>query len=113
MMPQKPNQTSVSYGDVMSASDEVEKAHHCQIHFRWHMNNQSGGRWVWSLRIVAMWRGAGSKIVHERGISKEWPNVDHRTPASCMLALVYEMDYKLTAEAEDADRSKHGQLRFA
>lgn len=112
-MPQKPNQSSVSYGDVMAAADEVERAHHCHIHFRWHMHNRKGDNWRWSLRIVALWLRTGSKVEYERGISVPWPNNDHRTPASCMLALVYQMDYKLTEEEEEAEEAQRGQHRFA
>lgn len=99
--------------DVMRAADEVEKAHHCYIGFEWFMNNKSGQDWRWSLRIVAKWKGKGSEITHERGRSCAWPNVDHKTPASCMLALVYELDYALTEEEEKMTEAQLGQLRFA
>lgn len=112
-MPQKPNQASVSYGDVMTAADEVERAHHCRIHFQWFMHNKKGERWTWSLRIIALWPGVGKGITCERGITVPWPNVDHRTPASCMLALVYQMDYKLTEEEDTSKEASEGQLRFA
>lgn len=111
-MPNQPNSAQVSYMDVMKAADEVERAHGCHIHFQWFCNNHSGGDWKWSLRIVALWKGAGSTITHERGKFKPWPNVDHKTPASCMLALVYELDWALTEEAEKETQAKLGQLRF-
>lgn len=112
-MPNKPNSAQVSYMDVQKAADEVEKAHGCHIHFQWFMGNQNGGNWKWSLRIVALWKGKGSAIIHERGRSLSWPNVDHRTPAGAMLALVYELDYQLTEEEERAGQAELGQLRFA
>lgn len=112
-MPNQPNSAQVSYMDVMKAADEVEKAHGCHIHFQWFSGNQNGGNWKWNIRVVALWKGSGAAITHERGKSKPWPNVDHRTPASCMLALIYELDYALTEEEDKASQAQLGQLRFA
>jgi hypothetical protein len=110
---QRPNDTSVSYADVSRALDEVEKAHHCQAHFIWYANYRMAQEHTWSIRLVAFWKGVGTEITFEHAVTKKWPHPDHRTAAGCMLALVYELDYKLEEIADRGKEAKLGQLRFA
>jgi len=92
----------VSYKEVFYWADEVERAHHCRIHFEWYLVHKEGLGPKWDIRAVAKWMGVGGQCLKERGESAAYPHPDYQSPAGCMITLIYRLDRHLTEEADEA-----------
>jgi hypothetical protein len=103
----------VSWHDVWLWCADLEKIWHCYVQFQEFRVRKEGFAGVWDVRIVAKWLGVGGAVTREEAISVQWPNVNARTQAGQYLALIVELDRKLTELEAEKRSGAHGQDRFA
>ena len=111
-MPRELQREGVSYRDVYEYLQDAQKHYHCHCHFEWWPTEVRGKGLVWSLRLVARWKGVGAAVVRERGWSRDWPHPDYKTPPCAMLRLVWDMEDELYKAETAIAQASEGQLSF-